>query len=77
MNKNLGAAASLVAGPETEGNEAPNAQARALQTQLLAAHLMGIGLARYIMMLSPLAETPRATLVAQLEPTVATYLARN
>lgn len=46
----------------------------ALRTQLMAAHLLGIGIARYIMKLAPIADTPREVLIASLEPVMAAYL---
>lgn len=45
-----------------------------LRMQLLAAHLLGVGIARYILKFTPIANTPRDELIADLEPIVAAYL---
>lgn len=42
--------------------------------QLLAAHLMGIGVARYILKFSPLADLPREQVLADLVATIERYL---
>lgn len=46
----------------------------ALRTQSIAAHLMGIGISRYIMRLPPLADAPRNELIAMLTPVIEAYL---
>ena len=45
-----------------------------VRTQLLGAHLLGIGISRYIMQISPLADLSREELLAQLVPIVEAYL---
>lgn len=45
-----------------------------MRTQLLGAHLLGIGISRYIMQISPLADLSREELLAQLVPVIEAYL---
>ena len=56
-------------------NSSASQQRIALQTQLIAAHLLGVGLSRYIVQVPPLSSTPRKNLVAQLTPVLEAYLA--
>lgn len=45
-----------------------------LRTQLIAAHLLGIGIGRYIMRFDPIASTPRDELVDRLAPVIEAYV---
>ena len=60
-------------GLDRDGRVTPD-EAR-LRTQLIASHLVGVGIARYVMRIDPLASTPRETLVAHLAPIMNAYLA--
>lgn len=42
--------------------------------QLLAAHLLGIGLARYVLGFSPLADIPRERMLDDLARTIEQYI---
>lgn len=42
--------------------------------QLLAAHLMGVGITRYLLRLSPIADLPREEMVEDLAPIIERYL---
>ncbi|HEY6887832.1 MAG TPA: hypothetical protein VI300_08635, partial [Solirubrobacter sp.] len=46
----------------------------ALRADLVAAHLMGLGIARYVLGLEALAATPSETVVATVAPTLQHYL---
>lgn len=56
--------------PEFEDNP----EEATLHTQLIAAHLLGIGVARYILRVSPLAETERDQLIKRLVPVIEAYV---
>lgn len=45
-----------------------------LRTQLIAAHLLGIGIGRYIMKFEPIASTPCDELIERLAPVIEAYV---
>ncbi len=56
-------------------NDEQSSESIRLQTQLIASHLLGIGISRYIMHIAPLADTPREELITRLEPILNAYFA--
>lgn len=44
---------------------------------MLASQLLGVGISRYIMELSPIADVPRAEIVARLTPVVEAFLVNS
>ncbi|MGX1738906.1 TetR/AcrR family transcriptional regulator [Corynebacterium flavescens] len=45
-----------------------------LRTQLIASHLLGVGISRYILQITPLSEVPLEALVEQLTPVIEAYI---
>ena len=77
MNDNL--ATGLRALAQRRGDSASQSleeqpEEATLRTQLLAAHLLGVGFSRYIMQLSPIADVPKEELVDRLAPILEAYL---
>lgn len=69
-----GAIRMLAVGRSLPLGLAGNPEEATLDTQLIASHLLGIGISRYILRLSPLAETHRNQLIARLVPVIEAYL---
>jgi AcrR family transcriptional regulator len=61
----------LIFGPIGQAIDSPDAMLRA---QLVASQLVGMGMARYILALEPLASTPREEVIARLAPVLQGYL---
>ncbi|MCI1660125.1 TetR family transcriptional regulator [Bifidobacterium psychraerophilum] len=45
-----------------------------LRTQLIAAHLLGVGVTRYVLKLKPIAVVPTDELIERLEPVITSYI---
>lgn len=58
----------------TDAAGTDDSAATALSAQLIGAHLLGIGVTRYILQFSPLADIDREDLIARLTPVLEAYL---
>lgn len=70
MTENLGRFTASLPGAQNEAPEKDKVES----LQLLAAHLLGIGLARYVLEFSPLADIPRERMLDDLARTIEQYI---
>lgn len=66
--------------PSPDGSSAPAGSSAAGDqhpTQLLGAHLLGLGIARYILRLAPIADLPREVMAREVAETVRRYLVND
>lgn len=67
---------SETTGAKQPGLEEPRSEDEVtLRTQLIASHLLGVGVTRYVLKLQPIADVPTDELIERLEPVINAYLA--